>query len=97
MSAGSRSTYIQRFTSKGNRIKNRDVHEAIKKLVKMEYSKKYPEAVEKFKTKSLRDSYNDALLRADIKQEIKDVMMGHGRKGSRKHYYVSAQTIKLRR
>lgn len=56
--------------------------------------KVYSERVGEFKTKNFRSSYNDALLRADIKQELKDVMMGHKRESARGHYHVSETTIK---
>jgi len=39
-----------------------------------------------FQAKVLRSFYNSALLRADVKQEIKDFMMGHARLGARGHY-----------
>ena len=42
------------------------------------------EKAKDFKTKSLRSFYNSALLRADIKSEIKDLMMGHARLGARR-------------
>ena len=49
----------------------------------------------KFKTKALRGFYNSALLRANIQpQELKDVMMGHGRRNARKHYPYDEFTIK---
>ena len=47
-----------------------------------------------FKTKSLRSFYNSTLLRADIKTEVKDLMMGHAKLGARGHYDYDEQTIK---
>jgi hypothetical protein len=41
----------------------------------------------------LRSFYNSALLRADLKQEVKDLMMGHQRLGARGHYGYDEQTI----
>ena len=51
--------------------------------------------LKEFQTKSLRSFYNSALLRASVQpQEVKDLMMGHGRKGARGHYDYDEQTIK---
>lgn len=51
------------------------------------------EKAKEFKTKQLRSFYNSALLRADIKSEVKDLMMGHQRLGARGHYGYDEQTI----
>ena len=52
------------------------------------------EKAKKLKTKALRSFYNNALLRADIKSEVKDLMMGHARQSVRKHYDYDDVTIK---
>jgi hypothetical protein len=43
--------------------------------------------------KSLRDAYNDALLRANLTQEIKDALFGHKREGAKEKYAISQATI----
>jgi hypothetical protein len=82
------------FTSTTNKAQNdpietRAIHEAMQNLAK----KALGENVE-FKTKMLRSFYNSALLRADIKSEVKDLLMGHQRLGSRGHYGYDSETIK---
>jgi len=77
-------------SQKGQRLITRFIAEAMTKLCE----KAHGDKAKQFKTKSLRSSYNDALLRADIKQEIKDLMMGHKRAGARGHYECSPTTIK---
>lgn len=47
-----------------------------------------------FKTKALRSFYNSALLRADIKSEVKDLLMGHKRQGARSKYDYDETTIR---
>jgi integrase len=84
------------FTSqtkgKGEQIETRRINEAMKALAVKAFGK---EKAKLFKTKALRSFYNSALLRANIQpQEIKDVMMGHGRKGARKAYDYDEYTIK---
>ena len=76
-------------SQKGKRLSVRFINEAIKNLC----VKAHGDKCKLFKTKSLRSSYNDTLLRAEIKQEIKDLMMGHKRAGARGHYECSPTTI----
>jgi hypothetical protein len=82
------------FTSTTNKSKNepietRVIHEAMSNLAKRALGENT-----EFKTKMLRSFYNSALLRADIKQEVKDLLMGHQRLGSRGHYGYDSETIK---
>ena len=77
-------------TSKGNRIDNRTIAESFKAIVE----KACPEKANLWQTKNLRSSYNDALLRAGIVQEVKDVMMGHKRQGARGAYTCSEATVR---
>ena len=70
-------------------LKVRSVHEAIQNLAE----KVFPEKIGEFKTKSLRSAYNSALLRASIQTEIKSIMMGHKRTGSREFYAYDKVTI----
>jgi integrase len=83
------------FTSqtkgKGEQITTRTVNEAMKALALKTFGK---EKAKQFKTKTLRSFYNSALLRSKVQPEIKDLMMGHGRKGARKHYDYDEFTIK---
>ena len=51
------------------------------------------EKAKEFKTKSLRDSYNDALLRANLTQEVKDTLFGHKRSGAKEKYAISPTTV----
>jgi integrase len=73
-------------------IEVRRIHEAMSNLAERTFGKD-SEKAQGFKTKMLRSLYNSALLRADIKQEIKDLMMGHQRLGARSHYGYDSQTI----
>ena len=75
----------------GNPLDTRRINEAIKSLAVQTFGK---EKGTQFKTKALRSFYNSALLRSGIKQEIKDLMMGHARMGARGHYDYDAYTIK---
>ena len=43
--------------------------------------------------KSLRDAYYDALLRANLTQEIKDTLFGHKWEGAKEKYAISQATI----
>lgn len=52
------------------------------------------EKTKDFKTKNIRDAYGDALLRANLPQEIKDLLFGHKPQGARGNYQVSDETIK---
>jgi site-specific recombinase XerD len=51
------------ISQKGQRLTTRFINDAIKYMVEKTYGEK---EAEKFKTKSLRDAYNDALLRANL-------------------------------
>ncbi len=84
--------FISTTKEKGSKLKVRAIHEAMKSLVQKTFDE---EKAKEFKTKNLRSSYNSALLRAEIQpQEIKDVLMGHKRRGARAHYSYDEITIK---
>ena len=53
------------------------------------------ERAKDFKTKELRNFYNSALLntKPPLTQEIKDLLMGHGRASARKFYSYTPETI----
>jgi site-specific recombinase XerD len=80
------------ISQKGERLTVRFINDAIKIMVEKTYGK---EMAEKFKTKSLRDAYNDALLNSKppLTQEVKDTLFGHKREGAREKYAISKATI----
>lgn len=78
-------------SEKGMRLSTRFINDAMKSLCEKAHGK---QLCKEFKTKNLRDSYNDALLRSEVKQEVKDLMFGHKRLGARGHYHCSPTTIK---
>jgi hypothetical protein len=78
------------ISQKGQRLTVRFINDAIKAMVEKTYGK---DKAEEFKTKSLRDAYNDALLRANLTQEVKDTLFGHKRSGAKEKYAVSKSTI----
>lgn len=73
------------------RLGTRFINDALKKVVKTALPK---ERSEPFQAKSLRDSYEIALLRADIKQELKDLLFGHIRSGAKKDYAFNELVIR---
>ena len=86
------------FTSqtkgKGEQLKSRTINDAMISLAIRTFGEKKVKE-KQFQTKNLRQSYNSALLRANIQpQELKDVLMGHKRKGARKNYAFDEITIK---
>lgn len=88
-----KSGYLFTSQTKGKDIEGIDVrriHEAMSSLAVKALGK---ERGEQFKTKQLRSFYNSALLRADIKNEVKDLLMGHQRLGARGHYGYDSETI----
>jgi len=78
------------ISQKGQRLTTRFINDAVKTMVTKTYG---AEQAEKFKTKSLRDAYNDALLRANLTQEVKDTLFGHKRKGAKDRYAISQATV----
>jgi len=84
--------FVSQTKGKGEQLEVRSISEAIKALAKKSLDKS---KVKEFKTKTLRSFYNSALLHAGVSpQEVKDLMMGHGRKGARGHYDYDDVTIK---
>jgi len=75
----------------GDKLEVRSINDAMKNLAVKTFGE---EKAKEFQTKTLRSFCNSALLRADLKSEIKDLMMGHGRKGARGHYDYDEYTIK---
>jgi len=75
--------FVSQTKGKGEQLETRTINEAMKTLAEKAFGS---EKVKDFKTKTLRSFYNSALLRADLKEECKDLMMGHERKSARGHY-----------
>lgn len=87
------TTFVAEKKREGDaQLETRSINDAMKGLAEKAFS---PEKAKEFQTKKLRSFYNSALLRANVQpQEIKDLMMGHGRKGARGHYDYDEATIK---
>ena len=82
----------QLLKRKVSSLKSAAFYEAMKDLAIKTFG---TEKAKIFRTKALRSFYNSALLRASIQpQELKDLMMGHGRKGARGHYDFDEETIR---
>jgi integrase len=83
--------FVSTTKGKGDKLEVRTIHKAIKSLAEKAFG---ADKANEFKTKALRSFYNSALLRADIKTEVKDLMMGHARQSARKHYDYDEVTIR---
>jgi hypothetical protein len=86
--------FVSTTKGKDDKLEVRSINTAMKNLAEKAFGSNNEKAKE-FKTKSLRSFYNSALLRANIQpQELKDLMMGHQRRGARKKYDYDEITIK---
>jgi integrase len=84
--------FVSTTKGKDDKLEVRSINTAIKNLAEKAFGSK---KAKEFKTKSLRSFYNSALLRAGIQpQELKDLMMGHQRRGARKKYDYDEITVK---
>jgi hypothetical protein len=83
--------FVSTTKGKGDQLEVRTINTAMKGLAEKAFG---AEKGKEFKTRALRSFYNSALLRADIKSEVKDLMMGHSRQSARKHYDYDEITIK---
>ena len=84
--------FVSQTKGKGEKIDTRTINEAMKRVPEKTFG---TEKAKEFKTKALRSLYNSALLRANIEpQELKDLLMGHERKGARANYDYDDVTIK---
>lgn len=84
--------FVSQTKGKGEQLEVRSISEAIKAMAQKSLDKS---KAKEFKTKTLRSFYNSALLHAGVSpQELKDLMMGHGRRGARGHYDYDDVTIK---
>lgn len=82
--------FVSQTKGKGEQLETRTINEAMKSLAVKAFGE---EKAKDFKTKALRSFYNSALLRADLKEECKDLMMGHERQSARKSYDYDEQMI----
>lgn len=83
--------FVSQTKGKGEQLATRTINEAMKTLAEKAFG---TEKAKDFKTKALRSFCNSALLRADLKPECKDLMMGHERQSARKYYdYDEAMII----
>ena len=64
------------ISQKGTRLDSRFINEIIKSMVTKTYGE---DESKKFKTKSLRDAYNDAVQKASLTKEVKDTLLGQKR------------------
>lgn len=76
--------------TKGKPLEVRQINESMKDLAEKTFG---AEKAKEFQTKALRSFFNSALLRGDIKSEVKDLLMGHARLSARGSYDYDAQTI----
>ena len=84
--------FVSTTKGKDDKLEVRSINAAMKKLANNALGK---DKAKDFKTKSLRSFYNSALLRAGIQpQELKDLLMGHQRRGARKKYDYDEITVK---
>ena len=84
--------FVSTTKGKDDKLEVRSINTAMKNLAAKTFGK---EKAKEFKTKSLRSFYNSALLRAGIQpQELKDLLMGHQRRGARKKYDYDEITVK---
>jgi hypothetical protein len=86
--------FISTTKNLGDQLDTRGIADAMKALAVKAFGRDSEKAKE-FQTKMLRSFYNSALLRANIQpQELKDLMMGHQRRGARKKYAYDDLTVK---
>ena len=64
--------FVSTTKGKGDKLEVRTINQAMKVLAEKTFG---VEKAKEFKTKALRSFYNSALLRADIKSEVKDLMI----------------------
>ena len=84
--------FVSTTKGKDDKLEVRSINTAMKNLAEKAFG---AEKAKEFKTKSFRSFYNSALLRAGIQpQELKDLMMGHQRRGARKKYDYDEITIR---
>ena len=86
--------FVSTTKGKDDKLEVRSINTAMKNLAEKAFGADSKKAKE-FKTRSLRSFYNSALPRANIQpQELKDLLMGHQRRGARKKYDYDDITIR---
>jgi site-specific recombinase XerD len=73
-----------------NRLSSRDINDICKGIVEQAFNKR----VKDWKTKNLRDSFMNALVRAKIPTEVKNLFVGHIRKNAQKDYDMTEETLR---
>jgi len=71
------------------RLTPRDINDIVKGIVERAFPKR-----EGWKTKNLRDGFMNALVKAKIPTEIKNVFVGHTRQNAQKDYDYSEDTLR---
>ena len=77
-------------TQKNKPMTVRALAEMFKALVESGFKGRSSE----WQTRKLRDSFMNALLKAQVTQEVKDTMVGHKRQGARENYEITEDTIR---
>jgi site-specific recombinase XerD len=77
-------------TQKNEPMTVRALGEMFKALVESGFKGRSSE----WQTRKLRDSFMNALLKAQVTQEVKDMMVGHKRQGARENYEITEDTIR---
>lgn len=77
-------------TQKNEPITVRALADMFKALVESGFKGRSSE----WQTRKLRDSFGNALLKAQITAEVKDTMFGHKRQGARENYEITEDTIR---
>lgn len=72
------------------RLTSRDINNILKAVVE----KTFKHRANEWKTKNLRDSFMNALVRAKIPTEIKSCMVGHIRPNAQKSYDMTEETLR---
>lgn len=77
-------------TQKNEPMTIRALNDMFKNLVESGFKGRSSE----WQTRKLRDSFMNALLKAQVTQEVKDTMVGHKRQGARESYEITEDTIR---
>ena len=77
-------------TQKNEPMTIRALGEMFKALVESGFKGRSSE----WQTRKLRDAFMNALLKAQVTQEVKDTMVGHKRQGARENYEITEDTIR---
>ena len=78
------------ITRKGNPYTSRAVSERLQELATKAFGS---ERAKDFKTKNLRDFFQNGLLLANVNEKVIDSMMGWKKESAKQHYYISQEVI----